>query len=131
VTTHLFVYGSLRADARHPMHGVLASGAVLDGVATVIGKLYAVSWYPGLVLADDGHDVHGELWRIIDRSILAVLDAYEGCGPNDVPPFEFGRTTTQATRPSGDRVSAWVWVYTGVTDESQRVGSGDWLHRDG
>ena len=128
VADHLFVYGTLRADALHPMHTVLAGGGVHAGEASVAGRLYAVSWFPGLVLdPTERVPVRGELWRIVDAAILDTLDAYEGCGPNDVAPFEFVRTIVPAHCHDGRKLDAWVYMYTRTVDETLRVHSGDWL----
>ena len=127
---HLFVYGTLRGDAEHPMHAVLAGGGVRDGEASVAGRLYAVSWFPGLVLDPiERVPVRGELWRIVDAGIFAALDTYEGCGNDDVEPFDFVRTIVRAQHVDGRRVAAWVYAYTRVVDETLRVRSGDWLRR--
>jgi gamma-glutamylcyclotransferase (GGCT)/AIG2-like uncharacterized protein YtfP len=125
----LFVYGSLRSDAGHAMHGVLAAAGERVDAGWVRGRLYAVAWYPGLVLDDGAGEVHGEVWRLRDASVLARLDSYEGCGPDDAPPHEFRRERTQVRLHGGATVSAWVYGYARAVDEARRVDSGDWAVR--
>ena len=48
---HLFVYGTLLSTAGHPMGVRLRREARLIGAASIQGRLYRVSWYPGLVEA--------------------------------------------------------------------------------
>ena len=128
----LFVYGSLRSDAGHEMHEmgeVLAAAGERESEATVRGRLYAVHWYPGLVLDEQGDDIRGEVWRIEDASVLARLDVYEGCGPEDPAPHEFRRVRARVRMESGAEVQAWVYVYAQDVDEASRVATGDWAER--
>lgn len=126
----LFVYGSLRTGTGHPMAGVLAAAGCCEGPATVCGRLYALDGYPGVVLEPAGaHPVTGELWRIDDLGVFARLDAYEGCGADDLQPFEFERVRTEVRSAGGERHEAWVYTYAGDVDETRRVPSGDWLRR--
>jgi gamma-glutamylcyclotransferase (GGCT)/AIG2-like uncharacterized protein YtfP len=77
---HLFVYGTLRRGAQPNGHAALLHGAArFVGRGRVRGRLYRVSWYPGLVDSDDGHDtVVGDVFALpAGESLLAALDAYE------------------------------------------------------
>lgn len=125
----LFVYGSLRRAAGHAMGEVLAASAVLEADAVVRGRLYAVAWYPGLVLDDGAGEVHGEVWRLVDASVLARLDEYEGCGPSDPQPHEFRRVRASVRPAAAEPVSAWVYELAVAVDERRRVASGDWVAR--
>ena len=58
---------------------------------------------------------------------LAVLDRYEGCGPDDVPPYEFIRLQVPAILASGEVLSAWFYGYNRPVTEEQRIPSGDFL----
>ena len=76
----LFVYGSLLTALDHPMGRRPRAEAALLGPATVRGRLYRVSWYPGFVPGGRDDDVvHGEVYRMADPTAsLAWLDEYEG-----------------------------------------------------
>jgi gamma-glutamylcyclotransferase (GGCT)/AIG2-like uncharacterized protein YtfP len=110
----LFVYGTLRATAGHPMHAVLAAAATAEGTATVRGRLHDLGEYPGLVLDPAGDRVTGELYRIHDPAVWATLDAYEGCGPDDPLPHEFSATETMALTADGS-VPCTIYVYNSVS----------------
>jgi gamma-glutamylcyclotransferase (GGCT)/AIG2-like uncharacterized protein YtfP len=57
---HLFVYGTLRSEARHPMHRVLKRYGEFVGVGRVRGKLYDLGKFPGAVPAD-GSSLQGQI----------------------------------------------------------------------
>lgn len=107
----LFVYGTLRSDAGHPMHDVLAAGARFDGRARVRGHLEHEGEYLALVPAADPDaphegdgEVEGELWIITDPAIWPTLDAYEGTGTRDPDAYD------RIALPLQDR-PLWAWAY--------------------
>ena len=79
-TDLLFVYGTLRRAAAHPMHRLLGPAAFV-GPGEFQGRLYHLGNYPGMVRSDDPADiVHGEVYRLHElAATLACLDDYEGC----------------------------------------------------
>ena len=125
MTDALFVYGSLRAAAKHPMYEVLSEHGKPAGLARVRGRLYAVDWYPGLVLDHRAGWVVGELWVDLESDVWPVLDFYEGCSAEDPQPHEYIRRLT--TVESG--VTAWVYDYARDVEALERVRSGDWMKR--
>jgi gamma-glutamylcyclotransferase (GGCT)/AIG2-like uncharacterized protein YtfP len=125
---YLFVYGTLRREARHPMHQVLAAGADFVDDASYQGMLYLVRHYPGVVASSDPADaVRGEVYLIRDAELLERLDAYEGNGPDSAPPHEYVRSLQSVRLARGDRVEAWVYLYNWSVDHLERVSSGDFL----
>ena len=124
----LFVYGTLRRSAAHPMHAVLRESASPLGQARVRGVLYRVTAsYPGLVLVDDAGWVRGELYRPRNSSALARLDAYEGAGPLDPEPREYRRIRTLVWCAEGGEHEAWVYEYGWPTAGLPIIASGDFL----
>ncbi len=124
----LFVYGSLRSDARGSMFHLLAREATFLGRARVRGLLFRLAGYPGCVPMPDGDAwVHGELYRLERPAVvLAVLDEYEGCGPRDPRPHAFERVEVDvATGTAVER--AWVYAYRGATGHRRRILSGDFF----
>ncbi len=128
---HIFVYGSLTTALAHPMGERLRREATLVGAAMVTGRLYRVSWYPGLMPSDDVRDVvRGEVYRLADPAgSLAWLDEYEGirrgalsAGEAD----EYIRTETMARIADGSQVPTWIYFYQRPLDESARVADGVW-----
>jgi gamma-glutamylcyclotransferase (GGCT)/AIG2-like uncharacterized protein YtfP len=127
VSDRLFVYGTLRSDAGHPMRKVLAQGARHRGAGWVHGTLVVVDWYPGLVTAPPPARVFGELWEVSDAGIWAPLDQYEGCGPRDPSPHEYQRATLRVTSEELGEVDAWAYLYAAPVDGLAVIESGDWL----
>lgn len=130
MTEHLFVYGTLLSTVDHPMSRRLAAEADLVGPATFQGRLYRVSWYPGLVDGNPGEVVHGELHRLRDRDRSFVwLDEFEGVtrGASSVTePDEYIRVERTVTLADEDHV-AWVYLYTGPTSVLAPVSSSRWV----
>jgi gamma-glutamylcyclotransferase (GGCT)/AIG2-like uncharacterized protein YtfP len=110
---HLFVYGSLMSTAGHRMGARLRAEARLVGAASIQGRLYRVSWYPGAVAsADPEQRVHGEVYALGDPSrTLAWLDAYEGIVPGSEEAGEYRRLERPARLATGVEVTAWVYLY--------------------
>lgn len=75
----LFVYGTLRRDMDHPLHGFLREHADFIGNGFYRGLLYRVSWYPGAVSSSNTDDrVIGEVYRLREEAlVLSGLDIYE------------------------------------------------------
>lgn len=128
---HLFVYGSLRSavadEARAASH-ILSAHARRLGEASMQGRLYAVSWYPGFAASRSRTErVTGDVWRIRDRAALfGALDSYEG--------REYVRARRIARLASGVKIGAWVYIYAAALDGAPRIPSGDfaqWLHANG
>jgi gamma-glutamylcyclotransferase (GGCT)/AIG2-like uncharacterized protein YtfP len=125
---HLFVYGSLMSTAGHAMGERLRAEARLIGPATMQGRLYRVSWYPGAVEnADPEQRVHGEVYALgnPDRA-LAWLDAYEGIVPGREESGGYRRLERPARLASGEEITAWVYLYRGDVAGLSPVPDGRW-----
>ena len=128
---HLFVYGSLISSIAHPMGERLRAEARLLAPARLKGRLYKVSWYPGVVTSADPRDwVHGEVYRLADpAAALRWLDEYEGVshGPQSVAPREeYARIETPVALDAGATLVAWVYLYQRSVDGLTRIESGRW-----
>jgi gamma-glutamylcyclotransferase (GGCT)/AIG2-like uncharacterized protein YtfP len=125
---HLFVYGSLMSTARHPMGERLRAEARLIGAATIQGRLYRVSWYPGAAdSTDPAQRVHGELYALdAPARALAWLDAYEGVAPGSRKPSEYARVERPIRLASGRDVTAWVYLYQQDVSQLPLVAEGRW-----
>ena len=128
---YLFVYGTLREDAGHPMHHVLVRSASFVGRATVRGMLYSLGEYPGLVPNQVGPDfVKGEVYQIDDGVLertLSFLDDYEGLGPDKPLPHEYCRELVAAKLDDGREVDAWAYVLNQSHARLRRIRSGDFV----
>jgi len=110
----LFAYGTLmRGYARHR---VLASAATFVGAGRVRGRLLDLGRYPGLV--DGAGNVRGEIYRLDDPELLAVLDREEG--------YNFDRRRATITLASGRRARAWVYRYRGHQENAVVIPDGNY-----
>jgi gamma-glutamylcyclotransferase (GGCT)/AIG2-like uncharacterized protein YtfP len=124
---NLFVYGSLMSTAGHPMGERLAREAKLVGNASIQGRLYRISWYPGAVEGGAAQErVHGEVYALDDPvQALAWLDAYEGLTPGT--PGEYERVERPVRLASGDDMIAWVYLCRSDVAGLQAVLDGRWV----
>ena len=75
-TFSLFVYGTLKRGGCR--HRPLEAQRFLGEVHTApLYRLYDLGSYPGLVRAEDGGVVHGELYEVA-HSLVPLLDSLEG-----------------------------------------------------
>ncbi|MBU2114487.1 MAG: gamma-glutamylcyclotransferase [Gammaproteobacteria bacterium] len=125
----LFVYGTLRQNAKHPMHQQLAKHARFVAMARYQALLYQVSYYPGAVPSSDvAAQVIGELYQLVQpEQLLPLLDNYEECGPGFAKPHEYRREPQQVMLENGISVSAWVYIYNRNIVELRLIKSGDFL----
>jgi gamma-glutamylcyclotransferase (GGCT)/AIG2-like uncharacterized protein YtfP len=116
----VFVYGTLRRGASN--HWRMEEAEFVTE-AWVLGHLYLIDWYPGMVLDDDGVPVRGEVYRV-DTALLAKLDEFEGVGGED----EYARVKTEVRQDTGPGMEAWVWEYRRDVRERKEIGPADWVN---
>jgi gamma-glutamylaminecyclotransferase len=107
VTTLVFVYGTLkRGDCRHE---AIAEQEFLGEVETLPEyRMVNCGAYPGLIAADDGCPVQGELWRVSDEC-LRQLDDVEG-----VDEGLYARRTVRL-KPPAHELAVEAYFYLPVT----------------
>jgi gamma-glutamylcyclotransferase (GGCT)/AIG2-like uncharacterized protein YtfP len=90
--------------------------------------LFDLGSYPGMTVSEaDSQAVIGEVYQLHDpASILPVLDAYEGCGPNDPPPHPYERRRIAVTLDDGTSSEAWAYLFRGDTTGKPVISSGDY-----
>lgn len=122
MSEYLFVYGTLRADAAHPMHALLAAHGRSLGPAHMRGRLYRIATWPGAIESDDANDrVRGELYEVDgDETLWSTLDRYEGEGSL----FERKRA---AVTCGGAAYEAWVYLYLRSVSGASHIVNGDFL----
>jgi gamma-glutamylcyclotransferase (GGCT)/AIG2-like uncharacterized protein YtfP len=127
---HLFAYGTLMRGFDHPMAKLLSRSADYCGEARCRGGLYLVKHYPGLVLSDHANDVvYGEVHRLhAPEASFAILDEYEGCGPNVAKP-QYLRQLLPVTGEDGSMSEAWTYVYNRPVAKLKRITSGRFLEQ--
>ena len=128
----VFVYGTLRRDARGSVQSALTRDWTFEGYGKIAAELYDFGAYPGAVPSvDPGARVRGELYRLPDAGVtLELLDHYEGCGPGHAPPFEFERAMVDVQLEQGGTARAWIYWYQ-PEPRGRRLPSGDYVERTG
>ncbi len=122
----LFVYGTLKREGS--AHSVIEPHVDFIGEGSVIGRLYRLDGYPGLVLGGGAKSrVWGELYRIRRTApLFALLDAYEECSQRDPRPHPYRRILAPVTLRGGGRVTAWLYEYIGSVKGRRVIPSGRW-----
>ena len=121
----LFVYGLLMPGQSGYDELGLADRTQRLGPDRVMGRLYDLGDYPGLV-ADGSGVVHGEILRSNDASLLAELDAYELYDPEDLDRSDYRRVRIVTL----DRAPpAWTYIYLRPLNECPIIETGDWRNR--
>ncbi len=100
----------------YALHRALASASTFLGEGAVRGRLLDLGRYPGLV--DGAGRVCGEIYRLDDPELLAVLDREEG--------YNFERCRAIVTLASGRRARAWVYRYRGPQNRAVPLPDGDY-----
>ena len=113
----VFVYGTLRQGASNHFR---LEGATTLGEAWVLGQLYRIDWYPGLLLDDDGIPVRGEIYAV-EREMLRKLDDFEG--------REYERLKITVHLKDGGEVEAWLYEYRGKIEGRMDLIPADWMAR--
>ena len=122
---HVFVYGTLRRGQSNDINRQVVP-PVFVGSAVVVGTLYNLGAYPGLVL-DGGGVVRGEVYAV-SPALERRLDEIEEILPE--PTGEYHRREV-AVDVAGRTVSCLVYEIDRQRIAGRRViASGDWLLRD-
>lgn len=119
----VFVYGTLRRGGSNAFR---MDGATFHGCGTVAGRLYRISWYPGLVLDPEADRVTGDLFQASGEQ-LAALDEFEGLAAGEIEGSEYRRVKATVLQASGEAVTAWVYEWKGSVSEAYTIPDGDWL----
>ena len=81
-TRNVFVYGTLRRGGRLDINRLEPAPKYI-GMGEVMGRLYLIDWYPGLVLGGEGAvAVVGEVYTVAAQ-LEAKLDEIECIEPGD------------------------------------------------
>lgn len=126
---HLFVYGTLMRASRSPYAHLLRTRAQFAGEGWTAGRLYHLGRYPGAVFGDDfASRVYGELFLLRNWSLLASLDAYEGCGGQGTKADLFYRAIVEVRLARGGGVlRAWAYPFAGKVNGRPLVASGRFI----
>lgn len=127
---YLFVYGTLMRSLAAPMHAALVRYADFVSEATMLGKMYEIENYPGVIDNEGaGQRVKGEVYQIRNAAqLLPILDDYEG-----VEQGLYVRAIREALLKNRDPFrntdTRRVWVYLFHRDISDRewIENGDYF----
>src|SRR4051794_31927600 len=109
----LFVYGTLLPGLAPAAVEDLVERFRLVGTGSLPGRLYDLGPYPGAVFdASASTRVTGQVFELPDDpTLLARLDAYEGCVPGDPQNSQYLRVQLLARLVEGCEVSCWAYAY--------------------
>ncbi|MDB6078944.1 MAG: hypothetical protein JWO82_2691 [Akkermansiaceae bacterium] len=122
----MFVYGTLRRGGSNAFR---MDGSTFHGSGTVAGRLYRISWYPGLVLDSEASRVTGDVFEATDEQ-LTVLDEFEGLAAGEIEGSEYRRVRATVLLENGDAIEAWVYEWKGSVSEAYAIPDGDWLRAE-
>lgn len=129
---HFAFYGLLKQGADGmPAHIDLESAGSFLGLCRLIGDLYDLGGYPGLVRGDTL--CHAMLYQIEDTSIVAALDAFEDVLPEAPHRSLYLRIKSTIFddhgKPTGDQ--AWIYCYNQSVTGKPLIEDGNWPLRGG
>ncbi len=126
----LFVYGTLRKGNANKMAEYLHSHAEFLGDGWFKGRMYLISYYPGVVTSDDNNErVYGEIYRLYEvQAALTMLDAYEECNAKHAQLAEYKRVSANIDSVDGNVFeSAWIYLYQWSTADKIMIREGDFM----
>lgn len=131
---YFFVYGTLLAEAGHPMSAPLSEAATEVGRGSIQARLYIIheeeaqgpNSYPGAVPSPFPEDrVHGVLYRVHSpEPMFSIFDDYEACAAGWPEPYEFLLRPIDVTLDNGQTLRAASYLYTWDTSRAAYVPSG-------
>jgi len=126
---YIFLYGSLRQD--QSAYKELELDKYLNFVqkSTLMGSLYDLGEYPGLVQNPKHTKIAGELFEVQDHEAIKILDKFERYYADNHAESLYLRRCIQLEEPN---IEAWTYFYNTEKDErdyksAQLVESGDWI----
>jgi gamma-glutamylcyclotransferase (GGCT)/AIG2-like uncharacterized protein YtfP len=99
------------------LHRLLEGRAQYLGRGQVEARIIDLGSYPGAV-ADPGGTLHGEIYRVTDRTLWVALDSAEG------PQYHRREVTVRSE--AGREMAACIYWYTGPLDRGVPIRGGDY-----
>ncbi|MFN8357438.1 MAG: gamma-glutamylcyclotransferase family protein [Spirosomataceae bacterium] len=126
---YLFVYGTLLSAYQHSMHQVIAQHGKLLGEGHFQGRLYRISYYPGMVpSAHPSDQVWGEVYALQDAEIVfEYLDDYEGYDPANESMSDYIRREVTIDLTQDQTLQAWTYLYNQPVAALEWIESGNFL----
>ncbi|MBD8487346.1 gamma-glutamylcyclotransferase [Echinicola sp. CAU 1574] len=123
----IFVYGTLLKETGYAIQQLFHQKSAFVAEAFTYGKLFQVSYYPGLVLNPTSLDkVYGQIFRISEiEKVLQALDEYEEAGPSFPSPQAYKRTIITAyDLQSSEPMKCWAYLYNLPTENLKQIVKG-------
>ena len=111
----LFTYGTLMRGFR--LHRLLTGRAEFLARGQVRARIIDLGSYPGAVPAAAA-SLHGELYRVVDPALWAVLDSAEGP--------QYHRRVVTVRSADGRELAASIYWYIGPLDRGGPIPGGDY-----
>ena len=111
----LFTYGTLMRGFR--LHRLLSGRAEFLTRGQVRGRIIDLGSYPGAV-PDPVAPIHGEVYRLVDPALWAVLDSAEGP--------QYHRREVAVRSEDGRELAASIYWYIGPLDRTVPIPGGDY-----
>ena len=129
---YIFVYGSLRRDAKHDVFSRVKEHLQYVGHGYFSGILFDLGKYPGAIEADDGiTKVRGEVYAVDDNrnEVFRLLDNYEGYIRGRSGKSLFIRKKTTIKLRNGQTISGWIYIYNrpNKVHKAKTISSGDYI----
>ena len=130
---YLFVYGTLLSNyGNHESNDLMKQYAKYIGKAQLLGKLYMVDYYPGVVDCDASEKcyVRGEVYQLLKpNELFDFLDKYEEYDLADPEGSEYIRKkATVRLKDSKQEVEAWVYYYNQSIEDLEWLPKGDFMN---
>lgn len=123
VTDLLFVYGTLRHNARNEYAAYVRERSIYVGTGQLPGRLYRIDWFPGAIYDPTATTfVVGDILQLHQPTeLLAYLDEYEDVTPDGSGIFVRRLVTLQTDGP----LTAWTYLFNQPTENLSLIGGGD------
>jgi gamma-glutamylcyclotransferase (GGCT)/AIG2-like uncharacterized protein YtfP len=105
---HIAFYGTLMSTNTTPVHKEIRNKLQFISKCIIPGKLYEIGRLTAL--RPGTGSVNGELYEIIDDSILRTLDKYESIDNENPALPAFSRKSVNLQKPT---VKVWIYYYDG------------------
>lgn len=120
----LFVYGTLRPNARNEYAAYLRRQSTFVGRGQLPGRLYRIDWFPGAVYDSAAPTVViGDILQLDQPTeLLAHVDEYEDVTPDGTGIFVRRLVPVQTANGA---LTVWTYLYNQPTDNLPIIPNGD------
>ncbi|CAN5787808.1 hypothetical protein BH11BAC7_BH11BAC7_01590 [soil metagenome] len=128
---YIFVYGSLRRDAKHDVLSEVKTHLQYVGAGSFSGILFDLGEYPGAIESNDDSKVKGEVYVVEDHrnDVFRTLDKYEGFNRESISKSLFIRKKTAIRLRNGKTILGWIYLYNKPKriQRAKQISSGDYI----